>query len=344
VAIIARIFHADTDAACPVPVPLRKFSQNWLANDELAAALVRSIEPRPGDHFLEIGAGDGRLTRALLEHPVTVTAIELDRRCCAALGELAEETARRATGARLTIIEGDVLEVDLSGLSMRPEPQEPSDRSEPPGPSDLSEPPGQPGPSDLSEPSGSSDRPTAPAPGNERIRFVGNLPYALASPILRWTVKHRRLVADAHYMLPAEVAERLTAPPGSSARGLLTVLMGWFFDAEVVRKLGPGAFRPPPKIDSAFLRLSPHPPPACAAPPAHRRAVVQAAFAQRRKTLVRALINAGWERQAVEAALEAAATPPRARAEDLDVAQFARLAEALPELTGRGEDGMGLAP
>jgi 16S rRNA (adenine1518-N6/adenine1519-N6)-dimethyltransferase len=323
VAIIAGIFHLDADAACPVPVPLRKFSQNWLANDELAAALVRSIEPRPGDHFLEIGAGDGRLTRALLEHPVTVAAIEVDPRCCAALGELAEETARRATGARLTIIEGDVLEVDPSGLSMRPEPQEPSDRSEPPG---------QPGPSDLSEPSGSSDRPTATALGNESLRFVGNLPYALASPILRWTVKHRRLVADAHYMLPAEVAERLTAPPASSARGLLTVLVGWFFDAEVVRKLGPGAFRPPPKIDSAFLRLTPHPPPACAAPPAHRRAVVQAAFAQRRKTLLRALGNAGWQRQAVAAALEAAGVPSKARAEDLGVEQFARLAEALPEL------------
>jgi 16S rRNA (adenine1518-N6/adenine1519-N6)-dimethyltransferase len=71
---------------------------------------------------------------------------------------------------------------------------------------------------------------------------------------------------------------------------------------------------------------------------------VQAAFAQRRKTLVRALVNAGWARQAVEAALKNAVAPPRARAEDLDVAQFARLAEALPELAGHGESGMGLAP
>jgi 16S rRNA (adenine1518-N6/adenine1519-N6)-dimethyltransferase len=311
-----------------VPVPLRKFSQNWLANDELAAALVRSIEPRPGDRFLEIGAGEGRLTRALLDHPVTVTAIELDPRCCAALGELAEETARRGA-ARLTIVEGNVLDLDPAGLS--------DSTSAPDGPPFDS----ASAPSGASSPLAAGER---SAPGAERLRFVGNLPYALASPILRWTVKHRRLVADAHYMLPAEVAERLTAPPGSSARGLLTVLMGWFFDAEVVRKLGPGAFRPPPKIDSAFLRLTPHPPPACAAPPAHRRAVVQAAFAQRRKTLVRALVNAGWARQAVEAALKNAVAPPRARAEDLDVAQFARLAEALPELAGHGESGMGLAP
>jgi 16S rRNA (adenine1518-N6/adenine1519-N6)-dimethyltransferase len=329
VAIIARIFHADTDAACPVPVPLRKFSQNWLANDELAAALVRLIELRPGDHFLEIGAGDGRLTRALLGHPVTVTAIELDPRCCAALRELAEQTARG--GVRLTIVQGDVLDIDPAGLC-----DTTSAPAELPatGPSAPSRPKSGPaGPFDA--PSVASDRLVSgerSAPGGARLRFVGNLPYALASPILRWTVKHRRLVADAHYMLPAEVAERLTAPPGSSARGLLTVLVGWFFDAEVVRKLGPGAFRPPPKIDSAFLRLTPHPPPACAAPPAQRRAVVQAAFAQRRKTLRRALGNAGWEREAVAAALEAAGVPSEARAEDLGVEQFARLAEALPEL------------
>lgn len=262
-----------------MPIPLRRFSQNWLANDELAIALVRSMQPRDGDHFLEIGPGQGRMTRALLQHHVKVTAIEVDKRCCEALEALATDSA-----GRLSVIQRDVLEWDPAGL-------------------------GEPG-----------------------LRFVGNLPYAIASPILRWTAKHHHLVHDAHYMVPADVAKRMLAAAGSSARGLLSVLVGWFFDGEVVRRLGPGAFRPQPKIESAFVRLTPHEPPACAAGEAHRRAVVQGGFAHRRKTLVNSLRQSGWERDDIEVALAAAGIDAGARAEAVEVAQFARLAEELPEL------------
>ena len=262
-----------------VPIPLRRFSQNWLANDELATALVGSMEPRDGDHFLEIGPGGGRMTRALLAHDARVTAIELDERCCEALETLAE-----ATTGRLTVKQADVLDFD---------------------------------PGDI---------------GGHRLRFVGNLPYAIASPIIRWTAKHHGLVVDAHYMVPAEVAERMLAPVGSSARGLLSVLVGWFFDGTVVRRLGPGAFRPEPKIDSSFVALRPHEPPACAASGPHRRAVVQGAFAHRRKTLLNSLRQSGWQRDDIETALTVAGIDAAARAQDTEVTQFARLAEALPEL------------
>ena len=140
------------------------------------------------------------------------------------------------------------------------------------------------------------------------------------------------VVRDAHYMVPADVAERMLAAPGSSARGLLSVLVEWFFDGEVVRRLGPGAFRPQPKIESAFVRLTPHEPPACAAGKPHRRAVVQGGFAHRRKTLVNSLRQSGWERDDIEVALAAAGIDAGARAEAVEVAQFARLAEELPEL------------
>ncbi len=272
-----------------MPIPLRKFSQNWLVNDELAVALVRSMQPRDGDHFLEIGPGEGRMTRALLRHDVKVTAVEVDQRCCAALETLAGDSA-----GRLSVIHSDVLDFDPAGLANA---------------------------GGLSDPS---------EPG---LRFVGNLPYAVASPILRWTAKHHDLVLDAHYMVPADVAERMLAAPGSSARGLLSVLVGWFFDGEVVRRLGPGAFRPPPKIKSAFVRLTPHEPPACAAGKAHRRAVVQGGFAHRRKTLVNSLRQSGWQRDDIEDALAAAGIDAGARAEAVEVAQFARLAEELPELS-----------
>lgn len=262
-----------------MPVPLRKFSQNWLANDELAVALVRSMDVQPGNQFLEIGPGEGRMTRAMLRHGASVAAVEVDERCYAALSRLADESF-----GHLTVIQQDILEFD---------------------------------PAELRHP---------------EMRFVGNLPYAIASPILRWTAKHHQRVIDAHYMVPADVAERMLAPAGGSARGLLSVLVGWFFEGSVVRRLGPGAFRPEPKIDSAFVHLRRHDPPPCAAPGPHRRAVVQGAFAHRRKTLVNSLRQAGWEREDIEAALASAAIDPLARAEAVEVTEFARLAEALPEL------------
>jgi len=276
----ARPSGSPRDATIPrVPVPLRKFSQNWLANDELADALVRSMGAGPKDRFLEIGPGEGRMTRALLGTGAMVTAVELDERCCGVLNELAEESS-----GRLRVIPRDILEFD---------------------PAELGEAP---------------------------VRFVGNLPYAVTSPILRWTARHHRAVIDAHYMVAADVAARMLAAAGDSERGLLSVLVEWFFAGAIVRRLGPGAFRPQPKIDSAFVRLSPHEPPPCSAAGPHRRAVVQAAFAHRRKTLANSLRLAGWRREDIAAALRDAGIDERARAQSVELRQFARLAEVLPEI------------
>ncbi|HJO29532.1 MAG TPA: 16S rRNA (adenine(1518)-N(6)/adenine(1519)-N(6))-dimethyltransferase RsmA [Acidobacteriota bacterium] len=262
-----------------MPVPLRRFSQNWLANDELAVALVRSMKPRSGDHFLEIGGGEGRMTRALLQHDVRVTTIEVDKRCC----ETLEALARNSAG-KLSVIHSDVLEYD------------------------------------------------PPKSNGHELRFVGNLPYAIASPILRWTVEHHKIVSDAYYMVPMDIAKRILAAAGSSERALLSVLIGWFFDGKMLRRLGPGAFRPEPKIKSAFVRLQPHEPPSCAARRQHWETVVQGSFAHRRKTLLNSLRQSGWQRDEIERALAAVDIDISTRAESLKVIQFARLAEELPEL------------
>ena len=94
-----------------MPVPLRKFSQNWLANDELAVALVRSMDVQPGHQFLEIGPGEGRMTRALVHSGASVAAVEVDERCCEALSRLADQSF-----GRLTVIERDILELDPAEL------------------------------------------------------------------------------------------------------------------------------------------------------------------------------------------------------------------------------------
>jgi len=267
-------------------IPLRKYSQNWLANDELAVALVGEIAPRHGDCFLEIGPGEGRLTRALLRHPVSVAAVEIDPRCAAALRALRDDMG--VADAALTVIEHDVLAFDPGSIA-----------------------------------------------ASDALRFVGNLPYAITSPILRWTVKHHRLVEDAHYMIPTDIAERLQASPGAPGRGLITVMVGWFYETETLRRLGPGAFRPPPKIESSFVRLRRREPPACDAPGAHRQAVVSGAFAHRRKKLHNSLHQAGWSRGDVATAIDQVAIAPGVRAEELSIEEFARLIDALPPREGR---------
>ena len=162
------------------------------------------------------------------------------------------------------------------------------------------------------------------------LRLVGNLPYYLSSPILRWTLAQGgERVADAHYMLQREVAERLAAGPGSRRYGLLSVLARAAAEVEILRRLAPGAFRPPPEVESAFVRLRPR---ADARPlQGAELRPIEVAFAHRRKTLARALRYGGWHAHQIAQACSVAGVDPGERAERLDVAAWRRLAAALPE-------------
>jgi len=158
------------------------------------------------------------------------------------------------------------------------------------------------------------------------VHLVGNLPYNLSGPILRWTAANRPRIADAHFMLQQEVADRITASEGSRVYGSLSVQMQWQFEVDILKRLSPGAFRPPPKVRSAFLRLRPLEP--TAQPPGANR-LVRAGFAQRRKTVQRALAAAGWTKDKVSAALGQLDIRLDARAEMLSPADWTALAELL---------------
>jgi 16S rRNA (adenine1518-N6/adenine1519-N6)-dimethyltransferase len=165
-------------------------------------------------------------------------------------------------------------------------------------------------------------------PGPGPLRVAGNLPYNVASPIL---FKLAELYAsgvpivDATVMLQREVADRLLAPPGTKDYGVLTVLMKHTADAVRMLNLPPGAFRPAPKVRSTVVRLRFHPP----APPVRDvgvfRALVQAVFTRRRKTLANALdaYASGDETPRPTLSIDA-----RRRPETLTVAEFAQLADA----------------
>ncbi len=166
--------------------------------------------------------------------------------------------------------------------------------------------------------------------GERRPHLVaGNLPYNVATPILErmLTGAPPGAVVRAAFLLQREVAERLVAPPGGRAYGALTVLVAAHADARLLGHVRPGAFRPPPKVDSAFVGLAPHPPPL---PPAEMPAflrTVGVAFAQRRKTLRNAL-GAAWGKAEAARTLDRAGIPPNIRAEALDLDCFLDLHRA----------------
>jgi len=164
---------------------------------------------------------------------------------------------------------------------------------------------------------------TALAAG-QPIRLVGNLPYNISSPILFHALEHAAVVRDMHFMLQKEVVDRMAAGPGSKVYGRLSVMLQAYCQVTSLFVVPPGAFRPPPKVDSAVVRLVPRDPASITIADHKRFAeVVKAAFGQRRKTLRNALNNVVTAEQFV-----AAGVRPDARAEQLDVAEFIALANA----------------
>lgn len=156
------------------------------------------------------------------------------------------------------------------------------------------------------------------------IRLVGNLPYNISSPILFHALEHAPVILDMHFMLQKEVVDRMAAGPGSKVFGRLSVMLQAYCEVTSLFVVPPGAFRPPPKVDSAVVRLIPRDSATINIKDHKRFAdVVRAAFGQRRKTLRNALNNVVSAEQFV-----AAGVRPDARAEQLDVAEFIALANA----------------
>ena len=157
-----------------------------------------------------------------------------------------------------------------------------------------------------------------------QLRVVGNLPYNISTPILFHLLEHVAVVKDQHFMLQKEVVERMVAVPSTAHYGRLSVMLQWRYDMEMVLLVGPQAFDPPPRVDSAVVRMLPH---------ANGAAVdakllselVQVAFSQRRKllrhTLGRWLTQRGFSGD----------FDVQRRAEEVPVQQYLALAQTLSE-------------
>ena len=163
---------------------------------------------------------------------------------------------------------------------------------------------------------------------DDRVRIVANLPYNIATALLvawltvePWPPWYDRLVL----MFQREVAERIAAAPGSKAYGRLSVLAGWRTKARILFDIAPSAFVPPPKVVSSLVEFEPRPEPLPCDPQALQR-VTEAAFGQRRKMLRQSLKSLGRDPLTL---LDAAGIDPTARAEEIPVEGFVKLARAL---------------
>jgi 16S rRNA (adenine1518-N6/adenine1519-N6)-dimethyltransferase len=258
--------------------------------------VVDAIGPRAGDVFLEIGPGTGALTFPLARSGAPILAIELDRSLAGAL-------AGRVPG-HVTVLSGDALTADLVGLLSGLSPQQPAPGAGPaPSVKEL--------------------------PPPRRYRIAGNLPYAIASPILfRLADLHVRhgLFADATVMVQREVGDRLVAKPGTRDYGVMTILLSLRARFRKVFDLPPGAFRPPPQVRSSIVHIE-FGPAAVRLPdePLFER-VVKTMFSHRRKTLANAL--KGFD-PTMPAVLALAGLDGRRRPETLQVSEIARLVELL---------------
>ncbi|MDX1454896.1 MAG: 16S rRNA (adenine(1518)-N(6)/adenine(1519)-N(6))-dimethyltransferase RsmA [Gammaproteobacteria bacterium] len=156
------------------------------------------------------------------------------------------------------------------------------------------------------------------------LRLVGNLPYNVSTPLLFHFLKYRDVVSDMHFMLQKEVVDRMAAPPGSKTYGRLSVMLAADCDIESLFIIRPGAFNPPPKVDSAIVRLTVRTAPAFPLPDRALFArLVTQAFSQRRKTLRNTMKGMLTAEQ-----IEACEVDPQARPETLSPAAFGRLAIA----------------
>lgn len=242
----------------------KRFGQHFLHDPGVIERLVDAIDPRPDQRLVEIGPGEGALTRPLLARGARVDAIEMDR----------DLTPGLATLSGLRLHQCDALQADYTAIAE-----------------------------------------------GEAIRLAGNLPYNISSPLLFTLLASDAVIVDMHFMLQWELVQRMIAEPGSRTYGRLSVAVAARADAHLLMRVGNGAFTPPPRVESAVVRLRPRPPDFEIASWNTFNQVLAQAFSARRKTLRNALKNMLGADDITDVGID-----PSLRPEQLTPADFATLA------------------
>lgn len=264
--------------------PSRALGQNFVVDGNTVERIARLAGVGPGDQVVEVGAGLGSLTLALLATGASVTAVEVDRRLVPVLREVVEPD-----GAR--VLEADATTADWQRVLDHDGPW----------------------------------------------TLVANLPYNVATAIVLDVLDRAPEVHELLVMVQKEVGERLAAGPGTKAYGIPSLRVAYWADAEVVGTVPKTVFHPKPKVDSALVRLRRLAAPAVDADPTVLFRLVRAGFGQRRKMLRRALADL-----VDPAVFEAADVDAEARAEQLVLADWARLVDAMAQVEVEAPDGDGV--
>ena len=263
----------------------KDFGQNFLINRDTVARIADAAAEEEDTLILEIGPGIGTLTHALAERYARVVAIEIDRGLIPILGKTLADCPNA------TVIEGDVMKVDLAALIERE----------------------------------AEGRPVA---------VCANLPYYITTPILMRLLELHLPLSSITVMIQSEVADRLVAPAGSAEYGSITAVLGYYGEVRRLFTVAAGNFVPAPKVASAVVRIdlfrTPRYTPA-SEPLLFR--VIQAAFAQRRKTLTNALtsLGTGLTKEELTDLITSLGHSPTVRGERLSTAEFVALSDAIYE-------------
>jgi len=268
-----------------------KLGQHFLHEKRYLSQIIDLAGITPGEDVLEIGVGEGALTRHLLNAGAIVHGIEIDDALIPALKKLEDEHEQ------FHLIHGDALEIDYAALP-------------------------------------------------KKMKLVANLPYQVASAILSQLTEKIERFPLMVLMVQREVGERLCAAPGGKDYGSLTLWVGYRYKARLCQVVPPGAFQPPPKVDSAIICLEAREEPQVKVGDENLYfRIIQAGFTHRRKTLFNNLkaLDLGELKdmkghssnpEVLQKLLQRAGIDPGRRAETLDAYEFARIARAVESLTG----------
>ncbi len=263
-------------------VPKRSLGQNFLVDQRIIGRVVDACDFASDETVLEIGPGQGALTREILPRVKAVIAVEADRVLAA---RMEADFARR----NITVHHADILKFDLALL---PQP----------------------------------------------VKVFGNIPYNISTPIIVRAIMNRTMFTTLFITVQYEFGLRLVAVPGTKDYSSLSCFVQMFAKPQMLFRISPGAFRPSPKVTSCFMRMDLRrgKPAEEVWSEAYFVRVVRTAFQQRRKNLLNSLgVFASKDRLGL--LFEVAGVDPQARAGDLTVAQYARIANGLQEVFSAGE-------
>ncbi|NER00874.1 MAG: 16S rRNA (adenine(1518)-N(6)/adenine(1519)-N(6))-dimethyltransferase RsmA [Cyanothece sp. SIO2G6] len=278
----------------------KRFGQHWLRDEQILNHIVAAAAVSGSDRVLEIGPGTGLLTRRLVPYAARVVAVEVDRNLCKKL------RAEFQAADHFFLVEGDYLNLDLQQQFTA-----------------------QCGNSNAED----SNRSPVWQPLN---KVVANIPYYITGPILEnllGTISQPNPCPfDSIVLLvQKEVGDRICATAGTKAFGALSVRVQYLADCEMVCLVPAKAFSPPPKIDSAVVRLKPRLFEPAAANPKRLETLVKVGFATKRKML-RNNLKSLVDRDRLTQILETLAINPQARPEDLNVGQWVALSQKIDQL------------